>query len=284
MIKILACIDTSSYADSVCDLTAWAAQRLLSSVELLHVVQRKSAVQERYDRTGAIGLGVKTDLLEELTRIEEAQGKLAIEAGRVLLDAAADRLRAAGIHDLTQAHRHGGIVETILEREKECDLLVMGNRGASAEFAIAHLGSKIERVVRASKKPILIAPSAIGNIKDVILAYDGGPSAKRALELMASSPLFANLKLHAVFVGEDNEQHRAMLVNAQQQISEYGRSLSTNILNGSPEQVIAELMNTTHDAMLMMGAYGHSPLRNLIVGSTTTSLIRMVDEPMLLIR
>lgn len=100
MIKILACIDTSSYADSVCDLTAWAAQRLLSSVELLHVVQRKSAVQERYDRTGAIGLGVKTDLLEELTRIEEAQGKLAIEAGRVLLDAAADRLRAAGILSL----------------------------------------------------------------------------------------------------------------------------------------------------------------------------------------
>src|SRR3546814_9952203 len=147
MTKILACIDTSPYANSVCGLTAWAGQHLPSSVEVLHVVRRKSAVQERHDRTGAIGLGVKSDLLEELTRVEEAQGKLAIEAGRVLLDAAAERLRATGIHDLTLTHRHGGIVETILEREEECDLLVMGNRGASAEFAIAHLGSKIEREI-----------------------------------------------------------------------------------------------------------------------------------------
>src|SRR3546814_1299689 len=129
MTKILAFIDTSPYANSVCGLTAWAGQHLPSSVEVLHVVQRKSAVQERHDRTGAIGLGVKSDLLEELTRVEEAQGKLAIEAGRVLLDAAAERLRATGIHDLTLTHRHGGIVETILEREEECDLLVMGNRG-----------------------------------------------------------------------------------------------------------------------------------------------------------
>lgn len=284
MSKILACIDTSPYANSVCDLTAWAGQRLSASVEVLHVVQRKSAVQERRDHTGAIGLGVKSGLLEELTRIEEAQGKLAIEAGRMLLDAAKERLRDSGIHDLTLIHRHGGIVETILEREAECDLLVMGNRGASAEFAIAHLGSKIERVVRASKKPILIAPSKVDDVKKVILAYDGGTSAKRALELMASSPLFENLELHAVFVGEDNERHRVMLANAHQHLSESGRSLTTSILQGSPEPVIAELMGTADDTMLMMGAYGHSPLRNLIVGSTTTSLIRMVAKPILLIR
>src|SRR5699024_12335670 len=98
MSKILACIDTSPYANSVCDLTAWAATRLPSSVEVLHVIQRKSAVQERRDHTGAIGLGVKSGLLEELTRIEEAQGKLAIAAGRMLLAAAAARLRDPRIH------------------------------------------------------------------------------------------------------------------------------------------------------------------------------------------
>ncbi|WP_158010640.1 hypothetical protein [Tardibacter chloracetimidivorans] len=29
-------------------------------------------------------------------------------------------------------------------------------------------------------------------------------------------------------------------------------------------------------AILLMGAYGHSPLRTLIVGSTTTAMIRTV--------
>ncbi|SCW95108.1 Universal stress protein family protein, partial [Sphingobium faniae] len=40
MTKILACIDASAYAASVCDLAAWASKRLDLPVELLHVVQR----------------------------------------------------------------------------------------------------------------------------------------------------------------------------------------------------------------------------------------------------
>jgi hypothetical protein len=63
MSKILACLDASPYAASVCDLSAWVAPRLSWGVELLHVVQRKSAVTARHDLSGAIGLGVKSELL-----------------------------------------------------------------------------------------------------------------------------------------------------------------------------------------------------------------------------
>src|SRR5690554_3574685 len=113
MSKILACIDASSYAEAVCDLTAWVATRLGWEVELLHVLQRKSAVNSRHDLSGAIGLGVKSELLEELTRIEEAHGKIAMEGGRALLAAAENRLQAANIAEVTSVHLHGGIVETI---------------------------------------------------------------------------------------------------------------------------------------------------------------------------
>src|SRR3546814_14118695 len=80
---------------------------------------------------------------------------------------------------------------------------------------------------------------------------------------MASSPLFENLELHAVFVGEDNERHRVMLANAHQHVSESGRSLTTSILHGATDPVIAELMDSADDTMLMMGEYGRSPRRNL---------------------
>src|SRR5690625_5803576 len=213
MSKILACIDTSPYANSVCDLTAWAATRLSSPVEVLHVIQRKSAVQERRDHTGASGLGGKSGLLEELTHLEEAQGKLAIETGRSLLETAAEQLRAAGVQDVAVTHRHGGIVETILEREEDCDLLVMGNRGASAEVAIAHLGSKIDRVLSASTKPILSAPLEVGAINKVVYDYDGGRSAKRELEVRASSPLYEKLTLHPAIVGQDKDVNIKMIVH-----------------------------------------------------------------------
>ncbi|TZG39377.1 universal stress protein, partial [Halomonas eurihalina] len=36
--------------------------------------------------------------------------------------------------------------------------------------------------------------------------------------------------------------------------------------------------------LLVMGAYGHSRIRHLLVGSTTTEMLRKADIPVLLLR
>jgi nucleotide-binding universal stress UspA family protein len=282
METILAAIDASGYAGSVCDLAAWAATRLDRPVELLHVVQRKDAVAERHDLSGAIGLGVKSSLLEELTRLEEADARLQVERGRVLLAASEERLRAAGVADVRVLHRHGGIVETILEREADARVVVIGKRGASHEFATDHIGSKIERVVRASSKPILIASRAVETPKVAVLAYDGSAAAGRALERCAKSPLFAGMPVHVVVAGADDTRHRSLVDQATTSLA--GREVAIVLRQGKPEAVIADIVAATPGAILVMGAYGHSPLRTLIVGSTTTALIRTVRVPLLLMR
>lgn len=282
MQNVLACIDASSYAASVCDLAAWASGKLELPVELLHVIQRKDAVAERHDLSGAIGLGVKSSLLEELTQLEEADARLQVERGRVLLAAGVERLNAAAIHDVTPLHRHGGIVETILEREAQARVVVIGKRGASHEFARDHLGSKVERVVRASSRPILVASRTIETPRTAVLAFDGSQAAGRALERCANSPLFRDLPVHIVVAGTDDDKHRRLLADAVAQLD--GRDLATTLRPGRAEEVIAGVVETERGAILMMGAYGHSPLRTLIVGSTTTAMIRTVHVPLLLMR
>lgn len=279
---ILACIDASSYAESVCDLAAWASRKLALPVELLHVVQRRDAVAGRRDLSGAIGLGVKSQLMEELTRLEEADARLQVERGRVLLAASEERLVAAGAAGVKPLHRHGGIVETILEREAEARIVVIGKRGAGHEFASDHIGSKIERVVRASSRPILIASRAIEAPRVAVLAYDGSKAAARALERCATSPLFQELPVHVVMAGPDDDQHRRLLDGARAELD--GRDVTTTLETGRPEDVIASVVGATPGAILLMGAYGHSPLRTLIVGSTTATMIRTVRAPVLLIR
>ena len=37
-------------------------------------------------------------------------------------------------------------------------------------------------------------------------------------------------------------------------------------------------------AILVMGAFGHSRLRQLVLGSTTTTLLRLSDVPVLILR
>ena len=283
MNRILACIDASTYATSVVGLAAWAAKGLDAHVELLHVVQRKDAVAARNDHSGAIGLGVKSELLEELTRIEEAAGRLAVEEGRIILDAGAARLRDAGVA-VEQLHRHGGIVETIVEREADASLVVIGKRGASGEFATDHLGSKVERVVRASTRPVLVASREVTTPRSIVVAYDGSAAAQKAVAFVASSPLFTGLPVHIVMAGADDVTRRSRLDAALASLGGRPEAPQCFLVDDSAEKVIGDHMALHRDAMLVMGAYGHSPLRTLIVGSTTTAMIRTVHVPVLLFR
>src|SRR3546814_6482867 len=93
--------------------------------------------------------------MEELVRLSEEGSRTEIEKGRILLKAAEQLLREAAVADVTTLHRHGGVVETILEREDHARVVVMGKRGVGHEYAADHIGSMIERVVRASEKPVL---------------------------------------------------------------------------------------------------------------------------------
>lgn len=51
-----------------------------------------------------------------------------------------------------------------------------------------------------------------------------------------------------------------------------------------PDKVIAEIVEGDGMDILIMGAYGHSRIRSLVIGSTTTEMIRSCRVPVLLFR
>ncbi|WP_324263028.1 universal stress protein [Altererythrobacter sp. H2] len=287
MEHVLAAIDASAYAASVCGYAGWAARRLSLPVELLHVVQRQDPVTARRDLSGAIGLGVKSDLMEELVRLSEESSRTEIEKGRVLLAAGEQMLREAGIAEIRPLHRHGGVVETILEREDNARVVVMGKRRVGHEFASDHIGSMIERVVRASAKPVLVASRRYAQPQHVVFAYDASPAADRALERLANSPLFSGLPVTIVMAEAEGEAKReakrAQLARAEAAFAA-DHPVTVLLERGKADQVIPAVVAATEDALLLMGAYGHSPIRRLIVGSTTTEMVRTVKAPVLMVR
>lgn len=284
MKTLLACIDASSYAASVTDHAAWAAVRLGASVELLHVIQRNDAVAARHDLSGAMGLGARSSLLEELVAIDEAEGRVARERGRLLLLSAEERIRAAGIDAVVTTHRHGGIVETVIEREAEADVVVIGKRGASHEFATDHLGSKIERVIRESIRPVLVASRDFTVPRRVLLAFDGGASARKAVEFAAASSLFRDLDVIVATAGKRGSQAEKDMAWALETLAPATVQASSVFLEGSAEESVPKYVEAEGIGMVVMGAYGHSPLRRFIVGSTTTSIMLHCHLPLLLFR
>ncbi|MDZ7587729.1 MAG: universal stress protein [Parasphingorhabdus sp.] len=283
MEHVLACIDASSYMDHVCDLAAWSSNRLKLPVEILHVVQRIDGVAARGDLSGSIGLGVKSSLMEELVALEATETRLQVDRGRILLKAAEQKVREGGAIDVRTLHRHGEIVETILEREVDARVVIIGKRGASHDNQPTQIGEHIERIVRASNKPIFIASRPYHEPRHVVFAYDASPAADRALDRLAVSDLFTDLPVTIVMADTENDAHRMALEKASGKLAA-DRIVTTELQRGKPSAVIASIVDATPGAMLVMGAYGHSPIRTFIVGSTTTTMIRTVHVPILLVR
>ncbi len=281
--KIIALVDGSIYAASVCDHAAWIAGRTGASVEVLHVLGRREGAETR-DRSGAIALGARTALLNELAALDAQRAKLMMERGRALLDDARVKLQEGGLAEITTRLRHGDIVETVAEIEDQARVIVIGKRGEAADFATGHLGSNLERIVRNARKPVLVASRAFRPIQKVLVAFDGGTSAQKAIDHIARSPVFQGLEVHVVTVGNATPEVSKGLENARAMLGAAGITAETLVLPGQPETALARLVEEASFDMLVMGAYGHSRIRSLIIGSTTTAMIRACKVPLVLMR
>jgi len=283
MTKLLALIDASVYAQSVCDHAAWAAARLDASVEVLHVLGRRDTSSIPADYTGSLSADARDTLLAELAALDEEKARLAQKRGRLVLDEAKARLAAAGIDAVTSL-RLGDLTETVAEREMDAELVVIGKRGEAADFAKLHLGSNLERVVRASRRPVLVAARAFRPIERVLVAFDGGASALKAVDHIARSPMFAGLSCRLLMVGAETSDARKKLDGAVAQLAAAGYMPKADLVPGQPEQVIAQSVEREGIDLLVMGAYGHSRIRNLIVGSTTVEMVRSCKIPIMMFR
>lgn len=282
--KVLACIDHSSYAATVCDYAAWAALRLAAPLEFVHVLDRHPEVARKRDLTGSIGLGAQELLLEELSTLDEQFSRVAQERGRLMLEGAKQRAAGQGVPAPDSRQRHGELVEALTEMEQDAGLFVLGKRGEAAESAPAHIGSNLERVVRALHRPILVTPNAFKQPESVMIAFDGGATTRKGVEMIASSPLFRGLSCHIVMAGTDAASARTHYDWACDALVTAGFTVDGGIRPGEPETVLGDYIKENQIDILVMGAYGHSRIRQLLVGSTTTSMIRTASIPLLLLR
>lgn len=281
MTKVLACIDGSAYGDSVADHAAWAASRLGLPVELLQVIGPREVASA--DLSGRIVAGARRKLLEELAALDAERAKLLHKAAWLALDEAKARIEAAG-PPATVALRHGDLLETLDEREEDAALVVVGKRGEAADFAQGHLGSNLERMVRATRRPMLIASRGFRPVARALLAFDGGASALKAVDSVSRSPLFAGLQVIVATAGAEAPQTRAALDKAVAQLAAGGLAAEARILPGKPEEAIAGAIEAEGIDLLVMGAWGHSRLRTLMIGSTTEALLRACKVPVAVFR
>lgn len=280
---LIALVDGSAYSESVCHHAAWIAGKNGWKVKIYHVMGRRTGI-EKQDLSGAIKLGARTALMNQLADLDAERAKLTHEHGRAILEDAKKIIADDGVTDVETRLRQGDLLETVAAKEDQGDMIIIGKRGEAAGMAMEHLGSNLERVVRSSHKPVFIANRAFKQVDKVLVAFDGGPSALKAVDYISRSALFDGLSVSLVYAGKDTADIRKSLDAAVATLKAGGFEAEIIIQAGEPEKVLADITQAEDHELLVMGAYGHSRVRSFVIGSTTTEMIRLCKVPVLIMR
>jgi nucleotide-binding universal stress UspA family protein len=150
---------------------------------------------------------------------------------------------------------------------------------------------RIYSLVMRSGRPVLIAPSrpvhAIG--QTVVVAWKDTPEAARALA--ASLPLLLRAKRVIILSLSDNsagdDTDRLSVESVVKALRWHGLTAEPHMAYGTPVSASAALQEVAYglDAdLLVMGAYGHSRMREFVFGGMTREILADCGLPVLMSR
>lgn len=280
MIKsILIGIDGSSYSDTATAYGLDLAQQLQAHVTGVHVLDSRMLEGPLMaDISGWIGAQPYSSQLQQFRDLLEQKGRTIVEAF--------DQRRAeAGIKG-EGLLRMGHPSRVLVEEEVRAELVVLGQRGLHADIVGESLGSVAERVVRHSIKPCLVVPEINRPIRKMLVAYDGSGHASQALHEAIELSQALNVELIILTVAEKDEAWAQKTSQEAIKLAEAHESHAIPLVSDDRESASSILDNSAEQGadLIVMGAYGHSRIREWILGSTTTHVMTRSSIPVLLVR
>lgn len=204
------------------------------------------------------------------------------ERGKVALQAFEDACNSAGV-DFETAMVTGLVSRSIVEKSELADLTVMGRAGEHSPWVEGVLGSTSQSVVRRAKSPVLLTATDQMASDRFMVAYDGSAYARHALKVAASLGGEWQADLTVLVVAPPDERTQ-ILKEATDYLEAYDLPVSYEGVDGDPSEVIAEQAKANEINLLVMGAYGHTKVREWVVGSVTAYVMNHAPCPLLLIR
>jgi nucleotide-binding universal stress UspA family protein len=193
------------------------------------------------------------------------------------LDQFANQCSSRGIPFSTETR--SGIPGDVISRAAVAhDIVVVSrtgyNRVATPDETVDAL---VAPVIRGSVRPVLVAGSEFregGDIRNVLVAYDGSPHAARALQVAAELAARPGVDCTLLNVAQSEDLGHEILSLADAFLSHHGVSARKHVaVSSKPSDVICGLVASGGVDLVIMGAYGHSPIREVLFGSTTERVL-----------
>jgi len=279
--RILVALDGSAYSQLAAEYGIWLATELNASLSGQHVADPR--VVDMFiapEFAEELGFTQSVDTSEKVFRAIKKIGGLILEL--FSKEAFAHSLKTDTYLDV------GYIKEEIIKRAADYDLTIIGHcgRGQVPGVAEAVIGSVAERVVVESAKPVLVALSAVRDVKEILVAYDGSEPARGALLLGERLAVSVDRPLKVITVISANDQMPQAHLTVEQgeaYLHEFKDKKVFEIREGLPASILLEQARVS-GGLLVLGAYGYRQPDATVLGSTTTHVLRRAQTSVLVYR
>ena len=285
MIKTILVPATGSDRDSAVFASALTVARAFAAhLEFLHVRPdaAATAVAMASDGGGATMVGGLINRLEEEASEREGKAKQLFqsfcEREELAVQDAPPGSQAPSAQWLREI---GAEPYWVAEYGRTADLLVIGRPGEDEGVSL----DTIEGALIDSGRPLLIPPAAPLTVlpETIAIAWKATPQAARALT--AASPFLSTAKQVVVLtVAEDRRAPEEEADRLMAGLRRHGVPVSVRHLRPEAQSAADTLLSAAvkHAALLMMGGYGHSRLREWIFGGFTLRVLRGAEVPVLM--
>jgi nucleotide-binding universal stress UspA family protein len=287
MIKTILVPATGSDMDIAVFRSALTVARAFAAhLEFLHVHVDAVAMAARMVSHVRVGVGDAVSRLAD--QIEGDAALLEAKAGQSFQEfcareqlVLADTPTAQGAPSAQWLRQVGDQPYWVAEMGRSADLLIIGRPTDDPGVSI----DTIETALFGSGRPVLIAPpAALAALPEsIVIAWKETPEAARAVG--AAMPLLSTAKqILIVTVAEDqgpSDEEGARLLTS---LRWHGFNVSMRRLPPGPQGAASTLLAEAAEqsALVVMGAYGNSRLRQWIFGGFTRHVLRSAEVPVLL--
>jgi nucleotide-binding universal stress UspA family protein len=243
----------------------------------LHVIDIRALEGPFFsDISGSLGFSPIQNYLPRFQQILD-------ERADTILDIFKNRCADRGL--IAKTKKMTGIIANIIADEaRKAELVVISQHGEHEQWSSGLLGSTTESVVRKSPVPVLVTPGTYRQFDTILVAYDGSIESSNALKCACS--FFGNTckNMHVVYVAHEEEKGRALAAEIAEITAPYSVTYEGVWLQGDAPKEILLFADLHAVDLIIMGAFSHGRLHDLIIGSTAAYIIRKSTIPILLHR
>lgn len=279
--KVLIAVDGSKYSQLASGYGFWLAASLDAKLTAQHVIDpRLVDLFIAPEFAEELGLSASAQISDKVFSALRRVGKLILK----VLSSEAEG-RKLSLHTVLD---EGHVVEEVLKRAQDNDLVVIGHRGMGNQPVLADMtvGSVAERVAVGSKKPVIIAAKAIESMNELLVAYDGSEPARGALLMAEQLAKLGRVRLKALTVIPDKSHEaeaRMTIEQGQKLLREFWPEEVFSIAEGNAAERLLETAER-NQSLLVIGAYGFRNPETNVMGQTVTSVVRTATCSLLIYR